>query len=54
MKPKLTSPSSSNGRALKHLVLTMDDNFDDELEDFADYGPKDIPKVAQDPKPYNA
>lgn len=40
--------------ALKHLVLTMGDNFDDELEDFAEYGPQDLQKVAEDPKSYNA
>lgn len=39
--------------ALKDLVLVMGDDFDDELEDFAEYGPKDLPKVAEDPKPYN-
>jgi hypothetical protein len=29
------------------------EHFDDELEDFAEYAPKDLPKVAEDPKPYN-
>lgn len=40
--------------ALKHLVLKMGDDFDDELEDFAEYAPKELPKVAEDPKPYRA
>lgn len=37
---------------LKDLVISMGDNFDDELEDFADYGPKEAAKVAADSKPY--
>jgi hypothetical protein len=32
----------------------MGDNFDDELQDFADYGPAELVKVAEDEKPYNA
>ena len=39
---------------LKHLVLKMGDDFDDELEDFAEYAPKELPKVAEDTKPYRA
>lgn len=36
---------------LKHLLIRMDDSFDDPLEDFADYGP--LPsKVAETPPPY--
>ena len=40
--------------ALKHLVLTMGDNFDDELDDFAEYGPAELEKIAEDPTPYKA
>lgn len=37
---------------LKQLVEAMGPSFDDELEDFADYAPEKIQKVAEDPKPY--
>lgn len=40
--------------ALKDLVLVMGDDFDDELEDFAEYGPAELTKVAEDAKPYQA
>jgi hypothetical protein len=32
----------------------MGDDFDDELEDFAEYGPAELTKVAEDEKPYQA
>ncbi len=37
---------------LKDLVIRMGDNFNDELEDFAEYGPPDETKAAEDPNPY--
>lgn len=37
---------------LKHLDLVMDDHFDDPLEDFADYAPADLHRVAEDRKSY--
>lgn len=33
--------------ALKDLVLMMGDNFDDELEDFADYGPETLTQIPE-------
>jgi len=36
---------------LKHLLIRMDDSFDDPLEDFEEYGPPST-KVAESPTPY--
>lgn len=39
---------------LKNLVIAMGDSVDDELADFADYGPADIPMVAETAPVYPA
>jgi len=43
-------PERSFG-GLKHLVVRMDDRFDDELADFSEYAPASA-KVAETPSPY--
>lgn len=39
---------------LKGLVIAMGDDFNDELEDFADYGPPELSKITENPKSYRA
>ncbi len=43
------SPPARRFGGLGGLVFAMGDSFDDDLNDFADYGPAPAAKVAEDP-----
>lgn len=45
------SPPQRRFGGLGKLVMAMGDSFDDELDDFADYAPNSLPRVAEDPHP---